>query len=406
MDFQIIASIVFVLFLILFLYVNRKKIKLQKIAFPLIYAFTYHAAWGIKAMDRLAKKYPRTIKVFGYCGIVVGFIGLPAISALIIKNFIDFLTVKETVAGIQMVLPIPVDGIFYVPFFYWIISITILAIVHEFSHGLLARVWNLRVKSTGIGFFSLLVPLIPIAFVEPDEKQIKKASLRKQLSVYAAGPFSNILLGFVVLGIILLIAPVFIGSVYEQDGIAVMGFERYNNLAYPAEQSGMVIGDRILFIDGVSTLEDESFTAYMASKKPGERIYVTTNASEYELILAKNPKNETRGYMGITVMQSQKIKPLMKERYGFLLPSVLWLFGLLYILYIFNIGIGLINLFPIYITDGARMLLAIVETKFKNKKKAMYIYSLVNKLFLFILLILVFFPLFKNLLNFILGIIM
>jgi len=403
MDLQILASIIFVFLLIVFLYINRKQIKLQKIAYPLVYAYTYHAKWGIKAMDRLAKKYPKTIKFFGYAGVAVGLIGLPLISILIIKNFIDFITVKNAIAGVQMVLPIPVEGVFYVPFFYWIIAITIIAAVHEFSHGVVARVWNLKIKSTGIGVFSLLVPLVPVAFVEPDEKKIQKESLKKQLSMYAAGPFSNILLGFVLLGIALLLIPPFFNSAYEADGILMTDYERFENQTFPAEKAEMLIGDKIISIDGISTLEYENFTKYLSLKKPGDSIIVGTNTSDYEIVLAQSPRNASRGYIGVIVMPNFKVTDYAKQTYGSWLGAILWIIGLFYILIQFNIGIGLINLFPIFITDGARMLLAIVQQKFKNKKKAMQVYSFVNKAFLLMLLILIFGPLLKNVVTALLG---
>ena len=73
-------------------------------------------------------------------------------------------------SGVGLVLPFKAKGVFYVPFFYWIISIFVIAVVHEFSHGLIARANNIKVKSSGFAFLALLVPIIPAAFVEPDEK--------------------------------------------------------------------------------------------------------------------------------------------------------------------------------------------------------------------------------------------
>ena len=41
-------------------------------------------------------------------------------------------------------------------------------IIHEFSHGILARVENVKINSIGL----LLFAIIPGAFVEPDEEKL------------------------------------------------------------------------------------------------------------------------------------------------------------------------------------------------------------------------------------------
>jgi hypothetical protein len=63
------------------------------------------------------------------------------------------------------------------------------------------------------------------------------------------------------------------------------------------------------------------------------------------------------------------------------------------------------NLFPIFITDGAQMLRRNFEYIFKDKQKAFNHWKHVNLLAVFIVLILVFLTPLRNLYNFILGLI-
>jgi len=84
-------------------------------------------------------------------------------------------------------------------FSYWILSIFLIAVIHEFSHGVVGRAWKLKIKSSGFAFLSILVPVIPAAFVEPDEKQTAKASARAQLGMLSAGPFSNVVFAALIL---------------------------------------------------------------------------------------------------------------------------------------------------------------------------------------------------------------
>ena len=168
--------------------------QVQKLFFPLIYILMWRTKLGLKFMDSFANKFKGLLRFLGYISIIVGFLGMAFIMFSLIQNFLSIITKPEALPGVGLVLPIKAKGVFYVPFFYWIISIFILAVVHEFSHGIYARLCNLKVKSSGFAVFSLLVPIIPAAFVEPDEKKMIKKSVKDQLMIYSAGPFANVVL--------------------------------------------------------------------------------------------------------------------------------------------------------------------------------------------------------------------
>ena len=155
-DLQTISAFVFILVLCLLLYVYRKKLTIQKIIFPFLYVILYKTKIGLKFMDRMAKRFPKAIAFLGYFGIVVGFVGMVLIAYLLIQNLINIIMQPAAMTGVALVLPFKIKGSFYVPFFYWIISIFIIAVVHEFSHGVVARVHNLKVKSSGLAFLAVL----------------------------------------------------------------------------------------------------------------------------------------------------------------------------------------------------------------------------------------------------------
>ena len=123
-----------------------------------------------------------------------------------------FIYENEYEVGGAFVLPIKTESgihgdlpIFYVPFFEWIIALIVIAIVHEFAHGVVSKRFNIKIKSSGFAFLGIFAPILPAAFVEPDEKQIKKASFFEKVSVYGAGSTSNFLFGIVFLLLFLLI---------------------------------------------------------------------------------------------------------------------------------------------------------------------------------------------------------
>ncbi|MBW3022637.1 site-2 protease family protein, partial [Candidatus Woesearchaeota archaeon] len=205
MNIELIALIIFVLVLTLFIVINRKKIEMQKILFPFLYFILYKTKIGLKSMEKISKK-ERFIKTFNFASVFVGFLGMGVISALLIYNLYKLAFFPSAVSGVALVLPIKAKGVFFVPFFYWIISILVIAGIHEFCHGIIAKYHQIRIKSSGFAFLAILLPIIPAAFVEPDEKQLVKKKPKQQLQVFAAGPFSNIVLAFVILGIFALIS--------------------------------------------------------------------------------------------------------------------------------------------------------------------------------------------------------
>ncbi|HEX2066541.1 MAG TPA: site-2 protease family protein, partial [Candidatus Thermoplasmatota archaeon] len=84
----------------------------------------------------------------------------------------------------------------FVPLWYGLVALIFTLVVHEGGHGILARANQMRVKSMG-----LLVAVVPIgAFVEPDDEDLRLASRRRRLRVFAAGPTVN--LTFAVLALV------------------------------------------------------------------------------------------------------------------------------------------------------------------------------------------------------------
>ncbi|MBU4283625.1 MAG: M50 family metallopeptidase, partial [Nanoarchaeota archaeon] len=328
----------------------------------------YKTKLGLKSMDRMAKKHPKFLKYLAYAGIVIGFLGMVAMCVILIQNFYSLVTKPAAVSGLMMVLPFEAEGIFYVPFFYWIISIFLLILVHEFSHGVIASLYKIKVKSSGLGFLNIFIPVIPLAFVELDEKELRKRPKIQQLSVFAAGSFSNIIFAFVVLAIMVLVMVPISNAVFNNNGVLVTGFTPGNE-TFPAENAGITENELIIGIDNVPIRTVENFTEIMQNKTPGESVVITTNVTNYNITLAGSPDNESRGYLGIYLTQNQEIKENILQKYGKILPDILlWISGLFYCLLILNLGIGLFNLVPLGpILDGGRMLQLLMHKLFKKK---------------------------------------
>jgi membrane-associated protease RseP (regulator of RpoE activity) len=381
MDFQLASAIAFVVLLGIFLYLQRKKLTLQKVAFPFLYFLMRRSKLGLRSMEATAKRYGRLTRVLGIFGIVIGFIGMGVMAFALIQNIVKILTVPEAVSGVQLVLPFKLKGSFYVPFFYWIASITVIATIHEFSHGVVAQAYKMKIKSSGFAFLAILVPILPAAFVEPNEKELTRSPRKQQLSVYAAGPFSNILLGMMVLGIFLLTVGPVSNLLFENTGVEVTGLVE-SDIIYPAKAVNISPGELITGIDNNEIKDTDAFVSALSSKKPGDLVDIRTNKSEYTVTLAKNPANQSKPYLGVYVQQKSIVKPSVQDSVGSFVPAAaVWLYGLLYWLYILNLGIGLFNLVPLGPLDGGRMLLVALQN-YTDKKRAAKYWRLISTFFL------------------------
>ena len=383
---QSLFTILFILILGSIIIIKRKKFSIQKILFPLFYLVVYKTKVGIKFMDNFSKKHPKFLQIISTIGIYMGFLGMMFISYTLISNIIKIITMPESLPSVGLVLPIQMKGAFYVPFFYWIISIFILATVHEFSHGVIAKLNKIKIKSSGFGFLSIIIPLIPLAFVEPDEKQLAKKSTKAKLAVYAAGPFSNIILGILVLLFSLfIVSPLVQSNMIDYDGVLITGLTDEETTS--AKIAGIKENEIIQYIDQTQITHISNFTEFLDSKNPGEIVHITTNASQYAVNLTKNPNDKEKAYLGVFVKQSTKIKPGFEQKYGkFTANGIIWIIGLLYWLYLLNIGIGLFNLVPLGPIDGGLMIKEVLK-KWFNKKTAKKIFSFISSAFLIMILI-------------------
>lgn len=361
MDFQYVLLVAFVVLMIVFSWLQRKNITLQGV-FPLLYFVMWRTQRVNGLMDRIAKAAPRFWKWFFGAGIVAGFLGMALIVFELVKNTVLLFTAPGAAPGIQPVLPFEAKGVFFVPFVYWILSIFIIAVLHEFCHGIAARVHRVPVKSSGLAFLGVVVPVVPAAFVEPDEVYLQKQSNFKQLSVFAAGPFANLVSAGLILALVILVANPLAQAMLIPNGVRVTGVEKGS----PADIAGIAENELITAVDGGSTVHLEDLTRALREKKPGDLLTLTTNESEYPITLAQSAKNESQAYLGIFSRQHAEITPPFKA-FPWAVPIILWTFGLLYWLFLLSLGIGLFNLLPLGPVDGGRMFQVAMQKVFKQQ---------------------------------------
>lgn len=195
--YDIIFLIIFAVLISYFLYTRKKNLKREGLL------LLYKANWGINLINKVGSKYKRTLSILSYISIAVGYVLMISMFYLLGKIVYIYITLPAVVREIKVPPIIPLVPYlpqifkldFLPPFYftYWIVIIAIIAITHEFAHGIFMRRYDIKIKSTGFGFFPFFLPIFLAAFVEQDEKSMNKSTKFHQLAVLSAGTFANVL---------------------------------------------------------------------------------------------------------------------------------------------------------------------------------------------------------------------
>ena len=253
----------------------------------------------------------------------------------------------------------------------------------------------MKIKSSGFAFFALLAPVIPAAFVEPDEKQLKKQKDVVQYSVFSAGPVINIVFALLLLMVFPFVADNS-GSVlapFEDKITEPIGFsyETLENDSFPVYSAGVPSGV-LMSVNGNDIENYYDFYQEMACVGVGEEVVMGTDSGEYRITTISSPDNSEKGFMGIRPIQNER--RIIEEGFG--ASAYYWLRGLVRWLFLLNFFIGLANLLPLGIVDGGRMLQVALHKLMKNKKKAQKLWLFIGFLFLGFLLFALFVNYFGN----------
>lgn len=389
MNWDIISLILFYGFILLIYYKYKEKFQIEGKVFIM-----YRSQLGVNLMGRIAKRLPRFFKYLAYLSVLTGFAGMGFILYFLVKETVKFLSVPGSAPPLSPVLPgIDIPGAPVLSFWHWIIAIFIVAIVHEFCHGIYSRLYGIKVKSSG---FAFLGPILA-AFVEPDEKQMASKPKFQQLAVLSAGPFSNILCGLLFLLILSFALTPAVNYTFQAQGLMVTGF--VDN--YPMSKSGITLPFLVTGINDASVTDVDSFVAATDKFKPGDTVNVKTDKGDYDIKLASNPDEPSKGFLGITGF---KQKYDVRDNLSFLgkIPYALLWINLLFVwLFIISIGIGLFNLLPLGPVDGGKMFLVSMTALIKDEAKAKKIFVAVTY-FLLILILINLLPWIMKLLTFLL----
>ncbi len=376
----------FYLLAFLLVYIYRKKFQFQLKVIAIC-----RTRLGLGLMDRIASRYREIVKLFGYISIGAGFLSMLFIVIILGQSVITLLTVPNAPSPLSPVLPgVRIPGVpegFFVPFVQGIIAIFIIAVVHEFSHGVVARAHDVKILSSG----PAIVGPIFAAFVEPDEKQIRKKSDVVNYSIFAAGTFSNIVLAMVMLFLLsAFFAPV--GSAFfREEGISLKSVEPGS----PAAAAGLTAGMVIKTVDNQSVSSSQDILSLLQETRPNQTVAFSDGQAQFAVIAGADSKDPQRSHFGI-VMQ-----PIFRNGNTVFFSMFSWLQQLFWWIATLSFGIGLANMIPAGPLDGGKMLRLALQ-RIRGPKKGDRAIVIISILLLLVVLFLLS-PIFRAILKSVAG---
>lgn len=335
------------------LYVLSRVIRLDKHGLDVKpFYFMYKSKALNKTLDNWAKKRRKLWLVLSNISIAFG-VGLMVFSIyILLNNLLRFIFPIGVAAPIVPVIPVLTIRLYWLPYFFLAVGIVILS--HELAHGIIARMENIPVLSTGVFAFLVFFG----AFVEPDEKEFEKGSLLARLRMLAAGSSTNLVTALLVT---LLITGLFVPS---SAGVLIQEVAPDG----PVDKIGLQQWDVIQAINGTQLYISPDYDEYMSNVKPNTPLVITVlHANHVENLtvttIAK-PSNSSIGALGIIPGAPYRPNRLGLDQY-----AGVNLFWTLFWIYVLAISVAIFNMLPAYPFDGERVLYYPLERLVKKRKR-------------------------------------
>ncbi len=213
--FDLIFLVAFCIGVIIFIKTRTHNLKREG------WMYLYRTQWGVKKIDSFSKKYSRVLSALKVPIITLGFILMFSMIYMLIKTVYIYFAYPQITDIIKAPPVMPLIPYFpqlfgvesFLPAFYFmdfLLALIIVAVVHEFAHGIYMKLYGVKIKTTGV---ACLGPILG-AFVEQDEKSFVKAKNSDQMTILGAGVAANIIFS----GIFLLLLFGFFSATYQPAG--------------------------------------------------------------------------------------------------------------------------------------------------------------------------------------------
>ena len=269
--------------------------------------------WGKDFIEKISQNKPLWRRIGDVWVVTVFFIMIFMFLLLLWQATLAWQIPKSASVSPKMMIGLPgLNPV--IPLWYGILALVIAMVVHEFSHGILSRVANVKVKALG-----LLMFFFPVgAFVEPDEEEMKGMKKWERMRLYAAGPGSNMVIAII---FSFLFSSVMVASLEpSSDGVLSASVV----LDYGGGEAGLEPWMLITEIDNQIILNSADFSSVMNETYAGQVVNVSVlnkgTPETYQVTLSDKgsyylkyypDSYETwmsgKGFMGIAVVNPEVI---------------------------------------------------------------------------------------------------
>jgi len=345
---RLIFAVVFAAGLSALMWYDRKNVERHSIL------FVRRTTKGIDLLDKIAKKAPRFWNAYGWTGVFFALLSIP-LMLLQIGWILNELVLKQNFAqGPSAILPSLSSeasiqaGASFIPVEYWVFSIAIIMVVHEASHGIIARLEDFEINSVGW----IVLGILPGAFVEPKgEKMLPEGgetegdstglwdqgTYKQRLKVLAAGSWANYVTA----------AVLFILSIGVTMAVASPSIMYDAQEGFPASEAGMTSGT-LTSVNNVTIEEIGDVETALEGVNPGDNVTVESSERDEAFTFeAGSREGFEGGYLGLEFQN--------------LTSGWAWFIGLLNMAALLNLLIGLFNMLPAKPLDGGQIVYTFVE---------------------------------------------
>jgi len=351
---EITFLIGFVIFWVV-LYILARILHLEKRGLDVKPGYFMYRSKAINSrLDKLARKKPVFWTVLSNVGVAFS-LGLMALAIYLLAN--NLLRFAQVGGGSYLVPVVPgiTLSLYWLPFYAFAAVVVLTS--HELAHGIVSRLENIPVLSTGVLTFLVFFG----AFVEPDEKEFEKASLIARLRMLAAGSSTNLVSAILTL---ILLAGLF---------PAPQGILIHETLqGGPLDTAGIGRWDVIQAINGSPIVTYSNFSTYMMRVNPGEELTLTVlhdnRVENITVTTLAAEENKSRAIIGFSRWSEYHPSRVSLEQY-----TGVNLYWTLYWTYVIAFSVAVFNMLPLYPFDGERVLYYPLERIVKKRKRELRI---------------------------------
>lgn len=213
--------------------------------------FPFYAIFRTKKLNewlrKIGQKYQKFWRIWFTIGVFVSLGFMIYGIYFFINNLIELWVAPKPENSITPMIPGVTVNLNV--FSYLILPLLFIITFHEFSHAMASESDGLKIKSTGLLGAGLFYIILPGAFVEPDEFQLKAPKTKSwtKLRVFGAGTFTNAIQAGIALLLVLnfstLISPFYGPNVFQVNYIVPNSQGGYN-------EGNLLIGDKVIEING------------------------------------------------------------------------------------------------------------------------------------------------------------